>query len=194
MSATTGSGATRGSNAASGSKTEAGTSAATGAATTPWDFEAESITGERVPMSGWRGKVALIVNVASQCGMTPQYGGLQQLYERYRDRGFVVLGFPCNQFGAQEPGSNEEIAQFCETQYGVGFPMFSKIDVNGEQTHPLFAFLKERAPDSQGAQPIKWNFTKFLVGPDGAVLRRFAPYVPPEKVEPVIAATLRRTS
>ncbi|HVL56185.1 MAG TPA: glutathione peroxidase [Burkholderiaceae bacterium] len=162
----------------------------TSAPASAWDFEADTIAGERIDLARYRGQVALVVNVASQCGMTPQYGGLQQLYQRYRDRGFVVLGFPCNQFGAQEPGTHAQIAQFCETRYGVQFPMFAKIDVNGDATHPLFAFLKQRAPDSKGEQPIKWNFTKFLVDRDGNVLRRYSFKTEPEAIAPDIERLL----
>ncbi len=147
-----------------------------------WDFDAETIAGAPIALSAYRGKVALVVNVASQCGMTPQYRGLQQLYERYRARGFVVLGFPCNQFGAQEPGGNDEIAQFCETRYGVSFPMFAKIDVNGDSTHPLFKFLKERKPGTLGTESIKWNFTKFLVDRDGNVVERYSARTEPESI------------
>ena len=155
-----------------------------------WDFEATAIDGSPTTMSRYRGQVALIVNVASPCGMTPQYLGLQQLYRRYRDRGFVVLGFPCNQFGAQEPGTNDQIAQFCATHYGVTFPMFAKIDVNGERTHPLFAHLKAAALDSQGEQPIKWNFTKFLVDRDGRVVRRYSFRTEPDAIAPDVERLL----
>jgi glutathione peroxidase len=143
--------------------------------TSAWDFQAKTIDGKPKRLSTFKGKVALIVNTASQCGMTPQYKGLQQLYEQYQDRGFVVLGFPSNQFGNQEPGSNDEIAEFCETNYGVSFPMFARIDVNGADAHPLFGFLKSSKPGALGTEMIKWNFTKFLLDRDGRVVARYGP-------------------
>ena len=148
-----------------------------------YDFSVKTIRGETVSMAEYRGKVLLIVNVASQCGFTPQYKGLQELYEKYKDRGLVVLGFPCNQFGAQEPGTETEIAQFCETNYGVTFPMFAKIDVNGENAHPLYQFLCKEAPGILGTKAIKWNFTKFLVDREGNVIDRFASTDTPEDLE-----------
>lgn len=151
-------------------------------AATAWDFDAQTLDGRPAPLSAWRGQVALIVNTASQCGLTPQYQGLQALYQRYRDRGFVVLGFPCNQFGGQEPGGAQEIAQFCETRYGVTFPMFAKVDVNGEDAHPLFQWLKAEKPGALGIEAIKWNFSKFLVDRDGRVAERYAPTTAPEAV------------
>ena len=145
-----------------------------------WDFQAETLSGKPAPLSAFRGKVALIVNTASQCGLTPQYKGLQALYERFADRGFVVLGFPSNQFGAQEPGTNDEIATFCEMNFGVGFPMFAKIDVNGEQAHPLYKWMKTEKPGALGIEAIKWNFSKFLIDRDGKVVERYAPTTEPE--------------
>jgi glutathione peroxidase len=157
-------------------------------ATDAWAFEARAIDGGQVPLERFRGQVALVVNTASHCGFTPQYEGLQALYERYRDRGFVVLGFPCNQFGRQEPGTDAEIAQFCESQYAVTFPMFSRIEVNGPNTHPLFAFLKSSHPGVLGLEAIKWNFSKFLLDRNGRVVARYAPTTHPE----AIAADIER--
>jgi glutathione peroxidase len=154
----------------------------TASATTAWDFDAVSLTGRPAPLKTWRGKVALIVNVASRCGLTPQYRGLQALHERFADRGFVVLGFPSNQFGAQEPGGPEEIAEFCEVNYGVDFPMFGKVDVNGDDAHPLWKWLKAEKPGALGIEAIKWNFSKFLVDRDGRVVERYAPTTEPEAI------------
>lgn len=149
-----------------------------------------TLTGQERTMQAYEGKVLLIVNTASKCGYTPQYKGLEALYQRYKDRGLEVLGFPCNQFGAQEPGEEEEIAQFCQINYGVTFPMHAKIDVNGDDTHPLYQQLKAGAPGLLGTQGIKWNFTKFLVGKDGTIIDRFAPKDKPEdlaaKIEPLL--------
>ncbi|RHW42279.1 glutathione peroxidase [Neobacillus notoginsengisoli] len=147
-----------------------------------YQFEAKSIKGEEVPMSRYEGQVVLIVNTASKCGFTPQYTGLQELYERYKDSGFTILGFPCNQFGGQEPGDEEEIQSFCSLNYGVSFPIFSKVDVNGEKAHPLFAYLTEAVPGILGSRSIKWNFTKFLIGRDGKPVKRFAPQEKPEEL------------
>jgi glutathione peroxidase len=158
------------------------TSAVPGTPHAAWDFEAASITGAPVPLSTYQGKVALIVNTASECGMTPQYKGLQALHERFADQGLVVLGFPCNQFGSQEPGSNEQIAQFCEINYGVSFPMFARVDVNGDSAHPLFKWLKSEQPGLLGIEAIKWNFSKFLIGRDGRVIERYAPTTSPESL------------
>jgi len=158
------------------------TSAVPGTPHTAWDFEAASITGAPVPLSTYQGKVALIVNTASECGLTPQYKGLQALHERFADQGLVVLGFPCNQFGSQEPGSNEQIAQFCEINYGVSFPMFARVDVNGDSAHPLFKWLKSEQPGLLGIEAIKWNFSKFLIGRDGRVIERYAPTTSPESL------------
>ena len=154
------------------------------------DFTAAALDGTELPLSRFRGQVLLVVNVASRCGFTPQYTGLEALYRKFRDRGFAVLGFPCNQFGAQEPGTEAEIGSFCSTTYDVTFPMFAKIDVNGEHTHPLYQYLKDEKPGVLGTEAIKWNFTKFLVGRDGKVVRRFAPNVKPEDIEPHILALL----
>ena len=155
-----------------------------------YDFAAVDIRGVEQPLSSWRGQVLLIVNVASRCGFTPQYAGLEELYQRYRGRGFAVLGFPCNQFGAQEPGNESAIASFCEEEYGVTFPLFTKVDVNGAAAHPLFRYLKRTRPGLLGTGVIKWNFTKFLVGRDGEVRARFAPTVTPAHIEPRIAELL----
>ncbi len=151
-----------------------------------YDFEVTTIMGLPRSMGDYRGKLLLIVNTASECGFTPQYAGLQELYETYHDRGLEVLGFPCNQFGKQEPGSSEEIQHFCRVNYGVTFPMFDKINVNGANAHPLFRYLKNQAPGALGTKAIKWNFTKFLVGRDGHVVARFAPSVAPDEIGPEI--------
>jgi len=142
-----------------------------------------TIDGRHGTLERYRGDVLLVVNVASQCGFTPQYAGLESLYRRFADRGVIVLGFPCDQFGHQEPGTEEEIAGFCSAQYDVTFPMFAKVDVNGPGTHPLFARLKSEAPGVLGTTAIKWNFTKFLVGRDGRVRARYAPRDTPETIE-----------
>jgi glutathione peroxidase len=149
--------------------------------TTLGDFKATAIDGTETDLSAYEGKVVLIVNTASQCGLTGQYAGLQELHDTYADRGFTVLGFPCNQFGEQEPGDEAEIASFCDRNYGVTFPMFAKVDVNGDDTHPLFAWLKKEKGGLLGGA-IKWNFTKFLVGRDGQVIDRFAPTTEPAKL------------
>ena len=141
-------------------------------------------------LSDFAGRVLLIVNVASRCGFTPQYQALQALYEQYADQGLVVMGFPCNQFGAQEPGDSEQIAQFCQSHYGVTFPIYQKCDVNGPAAHPLYQFLKAAAPGLLGSQSIKWNFTKFLIGRDGQVLERFAPLTKPAKLSAAIEQAL----
>lgn len=146
------------------------------------DFSAETLNGKKVSLADYKGRVLLIVNTASKCGLTPQYKGLEALYEAYKDRGLVVLGFPCNQFGGQEPGSADEIASFCEINYGVSFPMFAKIEVNGPGTHPLFAYLKAEGPSFLGLRDLKWNFTKFLVRPDGTVADRYAPTTSPDAI------------
>lgn len=155
-----------------------------------YDFEAKSIDGENIPMSKYRGQVVLVVNVASKCGFTPQYEGLETLYGKFKDKGFVILGFPCNQFGAQEPGNEQEILQFCRLRYEVTFPMFAKVEVNGDSTHPLYAFLKRSARGVLGTTGIKWNFTKFLVARDGRVIDRFATATRPEELEGAIRAAL----
>jgi glutathione peroxidase len=154
------------------------------------DFEATSIDGQPVPLDRYRGQVLLIVNTASACGFTPQFAGLQQLHERYGGRGLQVLGFPCNQFGAQDPGSHEEIAQFCQRNYGVSFPMMAKVEVNGPGAHPLYRWLTAEAPGLLGTKAIKWNFTKFLVGKDGRVIRRYAPQDAPDSLATDIEAAL----
>ncbi|QAR46615.1 glutathione peroxidase [Kosakonia cowanii] len=150
---------------------------------------ATSLSGEPVPMADYAGKVVLVVNTASHCGFTPQYAGLETLYQKYAAQGLVVLGFPCNQFGKQEPGSADDIAQTCHINYGVSFPMFAKIEVNGAAAHPLFRYLKKALPGVLGER-IKWNFTKFLVGRDGKPIKRFAPFTKPEKMEAAIVAAL----
>jgi glutathione peroxidase len=147
--------------------------------TTLRDFRARDIDGNERSLDGFDGRVCLVVNVASQCGLTPHYRGLQELHERYGERGLAVLGFPCNQFGSQEPGTEGEIKTFCETRFGVSFPMFSKIDVNGPARHPLYAWLTAQPTEPDGSGDVKWNFAKFLVGKDGAVLARFGPQVEP---------------
>jgi glutathione peroxidase len=146
------------------------------------DFKANSLTGKPVDLSQYRGKVLLIVNTASECGFTPQYKGLEAVYEQFKDKGVEVLGFPCNQFGGQEPGSADDIGTFCERNFGVTFPLFEKIDVNGNDAHPLFQHLKKEAPGLMGTQAIKWNFTKFLVKKDGSVFKRYAPQTKPEEM------------
>ena len=154
------------------------------------DFDARTIDGKPVKLSAYEGKVLLIVNTASACGFTPQFGGLEKLWERYKDQGLVVLGFPSNEFGGQDPGSNDEIASFCQVNYGVSFPMMAKIEVNGSGAHPLYQWLTKEAPGFLGTQGIKWNFTKFLVGRDGRVIKRYAPQDAPEKLAGDIEAAL----
>ncbi len=154
-----------------------------------YNYRAKNTAGEDIPMETYRGKTVLIVNTASKCGFTPQYGELQKLYEEYRDRGLVVLGFPCDQFAHQEPGSEEEIVQFCTINFGVTFPLFSKVNVNGSDAHPLFKYLTAALPGSIGKK-VKWNFTKFLIAPDGSPVKRFAPSVSPDKLVPDIEALL----
>ncbi|HNC20137.1 MAG: glutathione peroxidase [Candidatus Accumulibacter phosphatis] len=146
------------------------------------EFSAERLAGGSQSMADYAGKILLIVNTASHCGFTPQYADLEALYQRYREQGLVVLGFPCNQFGSQEPGDAEEIASFCQKNYGVSFPMFAKIDVNGNDAHPLYQYLKKAAPGLLGSEGIKWNFTKFLVDRQGAVIGRYAPATAPESI------------
>lgn len=149
-----------------------------------------SNTGDAVPLAHYAGKTLLIVNTASKCGFTPQYKGLESLYKKYKDRGFEVLGFPCDQFGHQEPGSDDEIAQFCEMNFGVSFSLFKKVDVNGADEDPLFTELKNRAPGLLGSKRIKWNFTKFLVNDKGDVIKRYAPTMKPEDIEKDIVKLL----
>jgi glutathione peroxidase len=148
-----------------------------------YDFEVTTIDGGRQRLEDYRGQVLLIVNVASQCGFTPQYAGLEDLYRKYRPQGFSVLGFPCDQFGHQEPGDEAEIKSFCKLKYDISFPLFAKIDVNGPNTHQLFEFLKSARRGLFWTKRIKWNFTKFLVDRHGAVVRRYAPIVPPPRIE-----------
>jgi glutathione peroxidase len=157
-----------------------------------YDFTVKSIDGKDVHLSDYKGKVLLIVNVASKCGFTPQYKGLEELYRKYQKDGLEILGFPCNQFAGQEPGSNEEIKNFCKTTYDVTFPMFDKIDVNGDNTAPLYKFLKEQAPGILSTKDIKWNFTKFLVDKNGKVIERFAPATTPESIDEHIAKLLKK--
>lgn len=146
------------------------------------DFKADSLAGAPVDLAQYRGKVLLIVNTASNCGYTPQYKGLEAVYQQFKDQGVEVLGFPCNQFGGQEPGEADQIGAFCEKNYGVTFPLFAKIDVNGAHAHPLFQHLKNKAPGLLGSELIKWNFTKFLVKKDGTVYKRYAPATKPEEM------------
>ena len=158
--------------------------------TTAYDFSAVDIDGHDQALSDFSGKVLLVVNVASKCGFTPQYAGLQTLWETYRDRGLVILGFPCDQFGHQEPGDEAEIRNFCSLNYDVDFPMFAKIDVNGAKAHPLWAWLKEQKGGFLGLDAIKWNFSKFLIGRDGKVVKRYAPTDTPESLARDIEAAL----
>jgi glutathione peroxidase len=157
-----------------------------------YDFEARQIDGKTVPLKKFKDKVLLVVNTASACGFTPQFGGLEELHKAYGGKGLVVLGFPCNQFGAQDPGTNAEISQFCQLNYGVSFPMMAKIDVNGPTADPLYQWLSAEAPGLLGSKAIKWNFTKFLVGKDGQVVKRYAPADPPaalaKDIEKALAA------
>jgi len=146
------------------------------------DFQASSLAGHATDLAQYKGKVLLVVNTASQCGFTPQYKGLEELHQKFGGRGFEVLGFPCNQFGAQEPGNADDISSFCERNYGVSFPMFAKIEVNGDDAHPLYKHLKQAAPGLLGTQGIKWNFTKFLIRKDGTVYDRYAPTTKPEEL------------
>ncbi|MGA0572970.1 glutathione peroxidase [Variovorax sp. VNK109] len=155
-----------------------------------YDFEAQQINGSLTPLSTYRGKVLLIVNTASKCGFTPQFAGLEELHKKYADSGLQVLGFPCNQFGSQDPGSNGEIAEFCSLNYGVSFPMMEKIDVNGPNASPLYKWLVSEAPGILGTKAIKWNFTKFLVGKDGQVIERYAPTDKPQDLQKDIEKAL----
>jgi glutathione peroxidase len=154
------------------------------------DFTAKDIEGRDQPLSSYDGQVLLIVNVASRCGFTPQYAGLQALQSTFRERGFCVLAFPCNQFGAQEPGDEASIQAFCDTHYGVTFPLFAKVNVNGNEAHPLYEWLKKSMPGVLGTQAIKWNFTKFLVDRHGKVIKRYAPNASPESIRADIEALL----
>ena len=155
-----------------------------------YDYSAKTLDGQDVNLADYRGQVLLIVNTASKCGFTPQYEGLEALYKSHKDRGFTVLAFPCNQFGAQEPGNAEEIANFCSLTYDVTFPVMSKIDVNGADAHPLYRYLKKEQKGVLGTEAIKWNFTKFLIGKDGEVVERFAPTVKPEDLKVAVEALL----
>ena len=156
-----------------------------------YDFEVNRLNGDPVKLSEYQGKALLIVNTASECGFTPQYSGLEKLYDKFKPRGLEILGFPCNQFGKQEPGSSEEIAEFCSVKYGVTFPMFEKIDVNGKDTHPLYRYLKREARGVLGSEPIKWNFTKFLINREGDVVERYGSTTKPEQIEADIEAVLK---
>ena len=158
--------------------------------TTVYDFSAQHINGKPVELSKFKGKAMLIVNTASACGFTPQFAGLEELHKAYGDKGLVVLGFPCNQFGAQDSGSNEEISEFCQLNYGVSFPMMEKIEVNGSGAHPLYQWLTAEAPGLLGTKAIKWNFTKFLIGKDGTVIKRYAPTDTPASLAKDIEAAL----
>lgn len=155
-----------------------------------YDFDVNTISGKKVPLADYKDKVLLIVNTASKCGFTPQFSGLEKLYEELHEQGLEILGFPCNQFLKQDPGSDSEISEFCSLNYGVTFPMFSKIEVNGDNTHPLYRFLKTEAKGLLGSEKIKWNFTKFLVDRDGKVIKRYAPNTEPKDIEKDIKALL----
>lgn len=155
-----------------------------------YDFSVTSLTGATIALNEYRGKVLLIVNTASKCGFTPQYQQLQALYEKFQDKGFIVLGFPCNQFGHQEPGDADTIGTFCEHNYGVTFPLFAKVDVNGKDAEPLFTWLKHEAPGLLGSEGIKWNFTKFLIDRDGRVVKRHAPQTTPESLTDEVSRLL----
>jgi glutathione peroxidase len=151
-----------------------------------YDIALQTIDGNQATMADYRDKVVLVVNTASRCGFTPQYAGLEALYQKYKDQGFVVLGFPCNQFGAQEPGEEAQIADFCEKNYGVSFPLFAKVEVNGAQAHPLFSHLKSEAPGLLGSEMIKWNFTKFLLDRQGKVVARYAPITTANEIDSAV--------
>ncbi len=156
-----------------------------------YDFTAKTLQGEEVSMETWKGKVIIVVNTASKCGFTPQYKGLEELYQEYKEKGLVILGFPCNQFANQEPGDQKDIEQTCYINYGVSFPMFEKVDVNGKHAHPIFAYLKKSLPQLLGST-IKWNFTKFVVDRTGKPVKRFSPAFAPEKMVPFIEQTLKQ--
>ena len=155
-----------------------------------YDFSALNMQGKEIKLSDYKGKIVLVVNTASKCGFTPQFAGLEELYKKYSSRGFVVLGFPSNQFANQDPGSNEEILEFCQANYGVTFPMFEKIDVNGENAHPVYTYLKNSVPNAE-PEKIKWNFTKFLIGKDGKTLKRYESRVKPADIEADIQELLK---
>ncbi len=155
-----------------------------------YTFSAATPAGKEVSLEDYKGKVLVIANTASKCGLTPQYGDLQKLYDRYQEQGLVILGFPCNQFGAQEPGSSEDAASFCQLNYGVSFPVFAKVDVNGDNAHPLFTYLKDQQPGDTESSDIQWNFTKFLVNKSGEVVARFEPKEAPEAMTGAIEQLL----
>jgi len=155
-----------------------------------YDIAVKDIDGKEIPLSNYKGKALLIVNTASQCGFTPQYAGLEELHKKYKDKGFEVLGFPCNQFGSQEPGTEKEIKSFCETSFGVSFPMFAKVEVNGANAHPLYQYLKSEKAGIFGTEGIKWNFTKFLINKNGEVVNRFAPNSKPEDLKKDVESLL----
>ena len=157
-----------------------------------YNFTAKDITGKEVSMSAYKNKVVLVVNVASKCGYTPQYEGLEKIYKKYHTQGFEILGFPCNQFKGQEPGTEKEIYNFCKVNYGVTFPLFSKIDVNGDHTHPLYVYLKKEAPGFLGTQSIKWNFTKFLIDRNGKVIKRYGSSTKPAEIVPDLETLLKK--
>lgn len=156
-----------------------------------YSIQAKDIQGKETSLQDYKGKVLLIVNVASRCGFTPQYAGLEKLYQNWKDKGLVILGFPCNQFGKQEPGTEGEIKEFCDSQYQVSFPLFAKVEVNGPHSHPLYQLLKTQAKGMMGSESIKWNFTKFLVDQNGQVIKRFAPIEKPESIEKSIRDLLK---
>jgi glutathione peroxidase len=157
-----------------------------------YNFSAKTLQGKEVSMKDFEGKTVLVVNTASKCGLTPQYEGLEELYQKYKDDGLVILGFPCNQFGKQEPGDEKSISEGCLLNYGVSFPMFSKIEVNGNNAHPMYKFLKKRLPGFLGTQNIKWNFTKFLIDKNGKPLKRFSPITKPQEIEKDIEKLLKK--
>ena len=157
-----------------------------------YDFEAQKLNGENVSMNEFKGKTVVVVNTASKCGLTPQYEGLEKLYQQHKDKGLVVLGFPCNQFGNQESGTSDQIQEFCQLNYGVSFPMFEKIEVNGKNAHPIFKYLKSKLSGGLFGSKIKWNFTKFLIDKDGKPVKRFAPTTTPKNMEKVILQTLQK--
>lgn len=159
--------------------------------TSIYDFKAEKLEGGEQSLSEYTGKVLLIVNTASKCGFTPQFEGLEKVFEQYKEQGLVVLGFPCNQFASQDPGTNSDIGEFCQRNYGVSFPMFAKVDVNGSNAHPLYKYLSKEAKGLLGSESIKWNFTKFLIGRDGNVLDRYAPTTKPEDMVKDIEKALK---
>ena len=163
-------------------------------ATSIYDFEALSIDGKPAQLASQRGKVILVVNTASACGFTPQFAGLEQLWQDYRDKGLMIVGFPSNEFGAQDPGNNEQIASFCQLNYGVSFPMMAKVQVNGREAHPLWQWLKAQAPGLMGTEGIKWNFTKFLIRRNGTVAKRYAPNDTPESLRKDIDAALTESA